>query len=58
LEAGTNTSTVTLRVVRGDEKRSLKTETVLARSGSITKDRPFLSLERAPPKKKTVTLKQ
>jgi hypothetical protein len=28
VEAGSNTSTVTLRVVRGDEKGSLKTETV------------------------------
>jgi hypothetical protein len=27
-EAGLNTSTVTLRVVRGDEKESLKSETV------------------------------
>jgi hypothetical protein len=27
-EAGSNTSTVTLRVVRGDEKGSLKSETV------------------------------
>jgi hypothetical protein len=29
VEAGSNTSTVTLRVVRGDEKRSLKSETVI-----------------------------
>jgi hypothetical protein len=28
VEAGSNTSTVTLRVVRGDEKGSLKSETV------------------------------
>jgi hypothetical protein len=28
VEAGSNTSTVTLRVVGGDEKESLKTETV------------------------------
>jgi hypothetical protein len=28
VEAGSNTSTVTLRVVGGDEKGSLKTETV------------------------------
>jgi hypothetical protein len=28
VEAGSNTSTVTLRVVGGDEKRSLKSETV------------------------------
>jgi hypothetical protein len=45
VEAGSNTSTVTLRVVRGDEKGSLKSEkvkyvarmTVLARTGSIYK---------------------
>jgi hypothetical protein len=29
VEAGSNTSTVTLRVVRGDEKGSLKSERVL-----------------------------
>jgi hypothetical protein len=28
VEAGSNTSTVTLRVVKGDEKRSFKSETV------------------------------
>jgi hypothetical protein len=29
VEAGSNTSTVTLRVVGGDEKESLKSETVI-----------------------------
>jgi hypothetical protein len=62
----TNTSTASLRVVEGDEKESLKTETVKygcesqgtwTREGlrwrgpaAYTKDRPFLSSERAPHK--------
>jgi hypothetical protein len=64
VEAGSNTSTVTLRVVGGDEKGSLKSETVkygLKSQGTRTwerlhwqgsaahsKDRPDLSSERAP----------
>jgi hypothetical protein len=68
VEAGSNTSTVTLRVVGGDEKGSLKSETVkygLKSQGTrsqgrlrwegptaYTKDRPVLSSERAPHKPK------
>jgi hypothetical protein len=64
VEAGSNTSTVTLRVVGGDEKGSLKSETVkygLETKGpqtqgglhwrgpvAYTKDRPVLSSEGAP----------
>jgi hypothetical protein len=64
VEAGSNTSTVTLRVVRGDEKGSLESETVkygreyqgawtwerLRWQGpaAYTKDRRILSSERAP----------
>jgi hypothetical protein len=67
VEAGSNTSTVTLRVV-GDEKGSLKSETVkyghdsdrrkttLARASTYIKDEPILSSERAPYKNKTVTV--
>jgi hypothetical protein len=61
VEAGSNTSTVTLRVVGGDEKGSLKSEIVIGtrtrerlRSQGLaayTKDRPVLSSERAPHKK-------
>jgi hypothetical protein len=74
VEAGSNTSTVTLRVVGGDEKGSLKTERVkygreiqMTRTrerlrwrgpAAYTKDRPVLSSERAPHKNKTVTVKQ
>jgi IS5 family transposase len=74
VEAGSNTSTVTLRVVGGDEKGSLKSESVkygreyqgtrtrerLRWQGPAahTKDRPVLSSERAPHKNKTVTVKQ
>jgi hypothetical protein len=74
VEAGSNTSTVTLRVVRGDEEGSLKSETVkygLKSQGTRTrerlrwqgpaahtKDRPDLSSERAPHKNKTVTVTQ
>jgi hypothetical protein len=74
VEAGSNTSTVTLRVVGGDEKRSLKYETVkygLETEGPQTqeglhwrgpvayaKDRPVLSSEKAPHKNRTVIVKQ
>jgi hypothetical protein len=74
VEAGSNTATVTLRVVGGDEKGSLKCETVKyglkfegTRTGerlrwqgpaAHTKDRRDLSSERAPHKKKTVTVTQ
>jgi hypothetical protein len=69
VEAGSNTSTVTLRVVGGDEKESLNCETVKygrGTQGARTKERlrsqgpaayikvrPVLSSERAPHKKKT-----
>jgi hypothetical protein len=65
---------MTLRVVRGDEKGSLKCETVkygLKSQGTwtrerlcwqgpaaYTKDRPDLSSERVPQKNKTVTVTQ
>jgi hypothetical protein len=68
VEAESNTSTVTLRVVGGDEKESLKCEAV---KGSRTretlrwqgpaayiKDRPILSSERAPNRNKTVTVEE
>jgi hypothetical protein len=73
VEAGSNTSTVTLRVVGGDEKGTLKSETVkygletkgpqtqgLHWRGSVAyiKDRPVLSSERAPHKNRTVIVKQ
>jgi hypothetical protein len=64
MEAGSNTSTVTLRVVGGDEKGNLESETVnyghephasLTRKclhwqgpGATVNDRPVLSSERAP----------
>jgi hypothetical protein len=64
VEAGSNTSTVALRVVGDDKKESLKSEIVkygLETKGCrnqggmhwrgpeiYTKDRPVLSLERAP----------
>jgi hypothetical protein len=66
LKTGSNTSTVTLRVVGGEEKGSLESGTVKyghesqgtrtrerLRWGGLatyTKDRPALSLERAPKK--------
>jgi hypothetical protein len=66
VEAGSNTSNVTLRVVEGDEKWSLKSETVKYGCESqgtwtqerpcwqgpaaCTNDRPVLSSERAPHK--------
>jgi hypothetical protein len=65
MEAGSNTSTVTLRVVGGDENGSLKSERVkygLKSQGTRTrerlrwqgpaahkKDRPVLSSEKPPP---------
>jgi hypothetical protein len=68
VEAGSNTSTVTLRVVGGDKKGSLNCETVKygrETQGARTKEilrwqgpaayikvRPVLSSERAPHKKK------
>jgi hypothetical protein len=70
VEAGSNTSTLTLRVVESDEKGSLKTETVKygrESQGTRTretlrwqgpKDRRVLSLERALHRNKTVTVKQ
>jgi hypothetical protein len=67
VEAGSNTPTVTLRVVGGDKKGSLKYETVIygreyqgtrtrerlrwQEPAAYTKDRPILSSERAPHKK-------
>jgi IS5 family transposase len=74
VEAGSNTSTVTLRVVGGDEKGSLKSETVkyglkyqgtrtrerLRRQGPAehTKHRPVVSSERAPHGNKNVTVRE
>jgi hypothetical protein len=71
VEAG---STVTLRVVGGDEKGSPKSETVKygresqgtrtrerprwQRPAAYAKDRPVLSSERAPHKNNTVTVKR
>jgi hypothetical protein len=68
VEAGSNTSTVTLRVIEGDENGSLKCETVKygrETQGARTQERlrwqgptayikvrPVLSSERAPHKKK------
>jgi hypothetical protein len=72
VEAGSNISTVTLRVVGGDEKGSLNSETVKYGHESqetrirglrwrglaaYTKDRPVLLSESAPHKNKTVTVK-
>jgi hypothetical protein len=73
-EAGPKTSTVTLRVVGGDEEGSLKSEIVkygresqgnrtrerLRWQGpaAYTKDIPVLSSERAHHRKKTVTVEQ
>jgi hypothetical protein len=74
VEAGSNTSTVTLRVVEGDENGSLESVTVkyglefqrtrtrerLRWQGpaEYTKDRPVFSSERAPHKNKTINVKQ
>jgi hypothetical protein len=69
VEARSNTSTVTLRVVRGDEKGSLKSGTVKfgrESQGTLTRERlrwqgsatcPLVR-EGASHKKKTVTVKQ
>jgi hypothetical protein len=69
-----NTSIVTLRVVGGDEKGSLKSETVKfghecqgtrireklrwREPAEYAKDRPVLWSERAPQKNKTITVKE
>jgi hypothetical protein len=74
VEAGSNTSTVTLRVVEGYEKGSLESETVkyglefqgirtrerLCWQGPAahTKDRPVLSSERAHHGNKNVTVRR
>jgi hypothetical protein len=73
VEAGSNTSTVTLRAAGGDEKGSLQYETVKSgresqgtrtrdrlrwqEPAAYTKDRPTLSSERAPHKNGDVTVK-
>jgi hypothetical protein len=61
VEAGSNTSTVTLRIIGGYEKGSLRSEAVKygriqerlrsLRPAEYTKHGPVLSSERAPPKK-------
>jgi hypothetical protein len=72
VEAGSDTSTVTMRVVGGDEKGSLESETVnygheshgsrirkclhWHGSGAIVNDRPVLSSERAPHINKPATV--
>jgi hypothetical protein len=73
VEAGSNTSTVTLLVVGGDKNGSFKSDskiwsrvprdsdprkTALPRPAAYTKDRPVLSSERATHKNKTVTVKE
>jgi hypothetical protein len=74
VEAGSNTSTVTLRVVGGDEKGSLESETVkyghesqgartlkwlrLRGPAAIVNDRPVLSSERRPHINKLATVWQ
>jgi hypothetical protein len=69
VEAGSNTSTVTLRVVGGDEKGNLESETVKYGHESygtlrwrgpaaIVNDRPVLSSERAPQINKPATVRQ
>jgi hypothetical protein len=74
VEAGSNTSTVTLRAVGGDEKGNLEPETVKYGSdyqgtrtrerlrwqgpAAYTKDRPVLSSERAPHGMKNVTVRR
>jgi hypothetical protein len=70
VEMGSNTSTVTLRVIGGDEKGSLKSERVKygrESQGTQTQerlhwqrhvqDRPVLLSEGAPYKNKTITVK-
>jgi hypothetical protein len=67
VDEGSNTSTVTLRVVGSDEKGSLKSETVKygrKTQGTLARDRlrwkgqdkPLLSSERLPHKIKTVKI--
>jgi hypothetical protein len=74
VEAGANTSTAILRVVGGDEKGSLKSETVKdghesqgnrtreklrwREPAAYTKYRPGLSSERTPHKTKAVSVKE
>jgi hypothetical protein len=74
VETGSNISTVTLRVVGGDEKGNLKSETVKygresqgtrtrerlrwQGSAACTKDRPVFSSERAPHRNKAVIVEQ
>jgi hypothetical protein len=74
VEAGSNTSTVTLQVVGGDEKGSLKSETVkyghefhgtrtwerlhCRGPAAYIQDRSVLLSERAPQKNKTVTVNE
>jgi hypothetical protein len=74
VDAGSNISTVTLRVAGGNEKESLKSETVkYGRKSQVTrtrgrlrwqeqaahtKDRLVLSSERAPHGNKNVTVRQ
>jgi hypothetical protein len=74
VEAGSNTSIVTLRVVGGDEKGSLKPETVKYGPSPLglgfqkdyagedqqhkQRDRHVLSSDRAPHENKTVTVKE
>jgi hypothetical protein len=71
VEAGSNTSTVTLRVVGDDEKGSLKFETAKYGRESQTRERlrwqgpaaiangrPVLSSERAPQTNKPATVRQ
>jgi hypothetical protein len=72
VEVGSNTSTVTLRVVGGDEKGSLESETVnydhesegsrirkclrWRGPGAVVNDRPVLSSEKAPHINKPATV--
>jgi hypothetical protein len=64
VEAGSNTSTVTVRVVGGVEKGSLKSETVKYEKlrwrgpAAYTKDRPVLPSERVLHKIKTVIVNE
>jgi hypothetical protein len=68
VEAGSNTSTVTLRVVGGNEKESLKSETVKygsrvpsdsdLRNIMLARARPVLLSERALQNNKTVTVNE
>jgi hypothetical protein len=74
VEGGSNTSTVTLRIIEGDEKESLESERVIyglefqgawirerlrwQEPAAYIKDKPVLSSERAPHKNKTVNVKQ